>query len=457
MYAIVDIETTGGHASASSITEVAIILHDGKNIEGKYHTLVNPQVNIPRYITAITGITTEMLADAPLFEQVADKIFNLLQDRVFVAHNVNFDYSFLKHHLGSNGYDLDTRKLCTVRLSRKIYKGLQSYSLGNLCRDLDISIEDRHRAMGDANATAVLFEKLCRDDNEGLIPKMLKSGSREAYLPLHLNASDINNLPHSPGVYYFHDQKDKVIYVGKAVDLRKRVTSHFSNNAPSRRKQELIRNVHKITFKECGSEFISLLYESVEIKRLWPKYNYSQKKWEFNFGLFAYEDQRGIMRLGIERKRKNFQPLYTFSLLTEGHTLLRKMMREFELCPKHCFLQTGNEKCTGMEEHFCRGICEGKEDVQTYNIRVNQALSKLQNDLTTLAIMEQGRNENEKSVVLMENGVFYGLGFIEKEVNILERERLKEYLTPYPENEMIRSLILRHAEKHPEKIKVYTN
>jgi DNA polymerase III subunit epsilon len=456
MYAIVDIETTGGHASASSITEVAIILHDGKKVEGRYHTLVNPQVYIPRYITAITGITTEMLEDAPLFDQVADKIFNLLQGRVFVAHNVNFDYSFLKHHLGSNGYELDTKKLCTVRLSRKIYKGLQSYSLGNLCRDLDISIEDRHRAMGDANATAILFEKLCRDDKDALISKMLKSGSREAYLPLHLNASDINNLPHSPGVYYFHDQKDKVIYVGKAVDLRKRVTSHFSNNAPSRRKQELIRNVHKITFRECGSEFISLLYESVEIKRLWPKYNYSQKKWEFNFGLFAYEDQRGIIRLGIERKRKNFQPLYTFSLLTEGHGLLRKMMREFELCPKHCFLQTSNERCTGIEENYCRGICEGNEDVQSYNLRVNQALLKLKNDLPNLAIMEEGRNENEKSVVLMEQGVFYGLGFIEKEVNISEREKLKEYLTPYPENEMIRSLILRHAEKHPEKIKVYT-
>ena len=456
MFAIVDIETTGGHASAGSITEIAIILHDGKQVEGRYHTLVNPQVRIPHYITAITGITSEMLADAPLFEQVADKVFNLLQGRVFVAHNVNFDYSFLKHQFASHGFVLETKKLCTVRLSRKIYKGLQSYSLGNLCRDLDINIQNRHRAMGDANATAILFEKLCCNDKEGIIGKMLKSGSREAYLPLHLNVSDINNLPHSSGVYYFHDQKDKVIYVGKAVDLKKRVTSHFSNNAPSKRKQELIRNLHKITYQECGSEFLSLLYESVEIKRLWPRYNYSQKKWEFNFVLFAYEDQRGILRLGIERKRKSVQALYTFSLLTEGHSLLRKMMREFELCPKHCFLQTGNEKCAGIEEHYCKGICEGREDVQSYNLRVNKALLKLRNELPNMAILEDGRNENEKSVVLMEQGVFYGLGFIEKGIDISEREKLKEYLTPYPENEMIRSLILRHAEKNPEKIINYT-
>ena len=209
-----------------------------------------------------------------------------------------------------------------------------------------------------------------------------------------------------------------------------------------RKKQELIRNVHKITYQECGSEFMALLYESVEIKRLWPQFNYSQKKWEFNFGLYAYEDQRGILRLGIERKRKNFQPLYTFSLLTEGHSLLRRMIREFELCPKHCFLQTGNGKCTGVEEQYCRGICEGKEDVATYNQRVKEALRKLKNDLPNIAIMEEGRNENETSVVLMEQGVFYGMGYIEKGLNIPEREKLKEYLTPYPENEMIRSLII---------------
>ena len=453
MYAIVDIETTGGHASANSITEVAVILHDGKNIEGRFHSLVNPGVRIPQHITAITGITTEMLVGAPVFEQLADKIFNLLQGRIFVAHNVNFDYSFLKHQLAAIGYELNTRKLCTVRLSRKIFSGLQSYSLGNLCRDLDISIEQRHRAMGDATATATLFEKLCRHDEEGIIPKMLKAGSREAYLPLHLNASDISRLPHTPGVYYFHDQKDKVIYVGKAIDLRKRVTSHFSNNAPSKRKQELIRNVHRISYHECGSEFYSLLYESVEIKRLWPKYNYSQKKWEFNFGLYAYEDQRGILRLGIERKRKNFQPLYTFSLLTEGHSLLRKMIREFELCPKYCFLQTDNGKCTGMEEHYCRGICEGKESVETYNERVKEALHKLKNDLPNIAILEKGRNENETSVVLMEKGVFYGMGFIDKGLEVSEREKLKEYLTPYPENEMIRSMIIRQAEKYPHKVR----
>ena len=456
MYAIVDIETTGGHASASSITEVAIILHDGQKIEGRYHTLVNPQVFIPRYITAITGINNEMLEDAPLFESVADKIFNLLQERIFVAHNVNFDYSFLRYQLAACGLELNSRKLCTVRLSRKIFKGLQSYSLGNLCRDLNITIEQRHRAMGDAMATAMLFEKLCLFDSETIIQKMLKAGSREAYLPLNLNASDISNLPATPGVYYFHDQKEKVIYVGKALNIRKRVTSHFSNNAPSRRKQELIRNVHKITCQECGTEFIALLYESVEIKRLWPQYNYSQKKWEFNFGLFAYEDQRGILRLGIERKRKNGRPLYTFTLLAEGHSLLRKLIREFELCPKHCFLQTGNDPCIGVQENYCKGICEGKEDVADYNLRVNEALRKLKSDLPSFALIEDGRNEKEYTAVLLEEGVFYGMGFVDKDIEISEKELLKQQLTPYPGNELIRSMIFRQAERYPEKIRRFS-
>jgi DNA polymerase-3 subunit epsilon len=185
MYAIVDIETTGGYASANGITEVAIVLHNGKEVEGKYQTLVNPLQLIPRYITALTGITNEMVADAPSFQEVAQNVFRLLEDRVFVAHNVNFDYSFIKHHLSQVGYELEARKLCTVRLGRKVFPGLPSYSLGNLCRSLSISIENRHRAMGDAAATTALFERILLADSDGQLEKMLKRGSRETYLPMN--------------------------------------------------------------------------------------------------------------------------------------------------------------------------------------------------------------------------------------------------------------------------------
>lgn len=173
MYAIVDIETTGGYAAANGITEICIVLSDGQSVTGKYSTLVNPGQPIPPYISAMTGITNQMVATAPGFGEVAEHIFNLLQDRIFIAHNVSFDYSFIKSHLQEAGFELNTPKLCTVRLSRKIVPGLPSYSLGNLSRSLGVTIRDRHRATGDAEATTEIFHLLVTRDTEKHIQKSL--------------------------------------------------------------------------------------------------------------------------------------------------------------------------------------------------------------------------------------------------------------------------------------------
>ncbi|RZK89782.1 MAG: DNA polymerase III subunit epsilon, partial [Pedobacter sp.] len=244
LYAVVDIETTGGHASANGITEVAINIHDGNEITESYTTLINPGRAIPAYITALTGIDEEMLADAPAFEDVALQIYQLLHGKVFVAHNVNFDYSFLKHHLALAGYDLQCRKLCTVRMSRKIFPGKVSYSLGKLCNALQIPLQNRHRAAGDADATSILFNLLLEHDLEGTIPEMLKKTSKEQVLPPNLDKAAIIRLPNQPGVYYFKDSKGKIVYVGKAKDLKKRVTSHFTGNKPNRQRQDFLRTIH---------------------------------------------------------------------------------------------------------------------------------------------------------------------------------------------------------------------
>src|ERR1700743_77967 len=223
MYAIVDIETTGGHASANGITEIAICIHDGKEVVKRYSTLVNPHREIPIYIQALTGISNDMVENAPSFGQVAHEIYQLLNGQIFVAHNVNFDYSFVRYHLGEAGYELQSNKLCTVRLGRKILPGLPSYSLGKLCRHLGIDNESRHRAAGDANATAILFSLLLQNDNGNHIWEALQQRSREQVLPANLPKDDIDQLPYTPGVYYFHNEKGKVIYVGKARNIKKRV------------------------------------------------------------------------------------------------------------------------------------------------------------------------------------------------------------------------------------------
>ena len=454
MYAIVDIETTGGHASANGITEVAICLHDGKKVTQRYTTLVNPKMDIPVYIRALTGISNEMVQDAPPFEDVAADIYHLLHGKIFVAHNVNFDFSFIRHHLSTAGYDLQSNKLCTVRLGRKILPGLPSYSLGKLCHYLGIDNESRHRAAGDAEATATLFSLLLQSDTGNHIADALKQRSKEQVLPPNLPKEDVTNLPYTPGVYYFHNEKGKVIYVGKARNIKKRVTSHFSGNNAGYQRQEFLRNIHHISFQDCGTELIAFVLEAIEIKRLWPQYNRSLKRFEHAYGLFAFEDQRGYLRLAVDKRRKMTAPLYTCNSVLDGRNLLTRLIDEFELCPKLCFIQTNHGPCSGVNGPIC--ACEGIENPDIYNQKVQWAIDKLKDTLPTFAVRDEGRSLDEHSCILVEKGQFYGMGYISHYFDAENLEQLKNYLTPYPGNDYIRNMVSNYAIKYPERTMVFS-
>ncbi|WP_295795003.1 exonuclease domain-containing protein [Mucilaginibacter sp.] len=453
MYAIVDIETTGGHASANGITEIAICIHNGKKVIERYSTLVNPRREIPIYISALTGITNDMVQNAPPFEDVAHDIYHLLNNKTFVAHNVNFDYSFVRYHLAAAGYELQCNKLCTVRLGRKIMPGLPSYSLGKLCRHLGIENESRHRAAGDAEATSILFSMLLAKDNGNHIPLALKQNSKEQVLPANLPKKDVEALPPSPGVYYFHDQKGKVIYVGKAKNLKKRVCSHFTGNNPGVQRQEFLRNIHNITFQTCGTELVAFVLEAVEIKRLWPKYNRSLKRFEHAYSLYAFEDQRGYLRLAVDKHRKMTGAIYSCNTLFEGRSILMQLIDTFKLCPKLCFIQNNTSGCAGVNVGSC--ACEGHESVDDYNQRVNLAIDELNKALPTFAIRDAGRNDEEHSCLLIEKGKFYGMGYISHYFNADSLDQLKNHLTPYPGNDYIRNMVDNYAVKFPDRKMVF--
>lgn len=440
IYAIVDIETTGSYAAANGITEIAIFVHDGTRIIEHYETLVNPMQVIPYHIQQLTGITNEMVADAPVFEEVAEEIYELLKDKIFIAHNVNFDYSFLKHQLQYCGFALDVRKLCTVRLSRKVYPNLPSYSLGNICRSLEIPVYNRHRAAGDAWATVLLLEKILSNGCLEHIHQFLKKSSKEQYLPLNLPKEHIEQLPRKPGVYYFRDQKGKVIYVGKAKNLRSRVASHFTHNGAGIKKQEFVRNVHHISYQLCGTELMAAVLEEMEIKRLWPKYNTSRKRIDFQFALYVFEDQKGYARLAIDRKRKHLRPVHTFGLLQDGQRLLRMMIEQYRLSPRLCFMDFIAGE-TGEPE---------PEEPDVYNKRVEEALATLYNQLPSFALLGEGVEEGQRSCLLIERGRFFGMGYIPEQMIIKEMARLKKILTPYHDNDFVRDMIFRHAESFPQ-------
>ncbi len=436
MYAIVDIETTGSHAQSNGITEIGIVLHNGKEIEGRFETLINPGYKIPRFVAALTGIQDYMVAGAPPFSEVADKIYNLLKGRIFIAHNVNFDYSFIRHHFQEAGYEYNARKLCTVRLSRTAFPGLRKYGLDALCHQLNIMNEGRHRAGGDAEATAILFSMILNAGGEKLVKEYLKKEGREQILPPNLPKEHILRLPYTPGVYYFHDAHGKVIYVGKAKNIKQRVVSHFTGADIGSKRQQFLKHIHAVSFKETPTEFTAYLLESIEIKRLWPQYNYSQKKFEWQYSIYLYEDMRSYLRLAMDKKRKNLHPLISFSLKAEGYRILWKLVKDFNLDAGLCYLDTTMPPPT--------------EDALLYNVRVQEAVKWLQGQKETYLIKEE--ESDATSCVLVEEGRFYGMGLINNHADICTLEQLKEYLTPYPENEMIRSMISSFVHKYPHKV-----
>ncbi|RYY99989.1 MAG: DNA polymerase III subunit epsilon [Chitinophagaceae bacterium] len=455
-YAIVDIETTGGYAAANGITEISIHVYDGESVIEKYESLVNPGMAIPRYIQGFTGINDAMVKDAPFFEEIAAEVFAMLEGRVFVAHNVNFDFSFVKSQLAHCGFTLTGKKLCTVRLARQLFPGYPSYSLGNLCHSLGIDIENRHRAGGDAAATVILFQKLLAADAKGAITASLKKTSKEQTLPPHVPKDDFAQLPSCPGVYYFHDNKGKVVYVGKAKNIKSRVNSHFSNNSDSRQKQNFLRSAYRITFQSTATELMAAILESTEIRRLWPAFNQAQKKAEELFGIFMYEDRAGYLRLAIEKKRRNNHPVYTFHYKVEGHGLLRRLMKEYQLCPKLCFMQTDNDACQGIAEDHCHGACERKEEPAPYNARVQEALSALSRK-PSYVLLDHGMNEDERSCILVLKGAFYGMGYLPHDVPAGDAEALQDYLQPYKENITIQSLLSSYIAQNPHQVLVLSD
>jgi DNA polymerase III subunit epsilon len=454
-YAIVDIETTGSYAAANGITEISIHVFDGNKVVEKYETLINPYQPIPSYIQAMTGITDRMVADAPGFEAVAEKIYSILHDKVFVAHNVNFDYSFIKAQLAACGFTLNSKKLCTVRLSRKIFPGFASYSLGNLCHSLGIKIHDRHRAGGDTAATVCVFTLLLENDKESFIQKSLLRTSKEQVLPPNVPKEHFDKLPYSPGIYYFHNEKGKIIYVGKATNIRYRVNSHFSNNSESRQKQNFLRHTYAISFQECATELMACILESTEIKKRWPIFNHSQKRWEDTYGIFSYEDQNGFLRLAIEKNKSRLNPVHSFHYLVDGHAIIRKLVQKFHLCPRLCFMQRDQQSCEGIKEGYCYGACEHKETPAEYNKRVMEAITSLRSQ-PSFAIVEKGLNGDDQSCILVWEGKFYGMGYIPGDATITDPEQLKELVTPYKENLFIRNLVHGYAARFPAKVKFLT-
>ncbi len=436
------------------ITEIAAILHDGTQEIASFQTLINPERFIPNFITGLTGIDQDMVSGAPTFGDIAEKLFEFLTGHVFVAHNVNFDYSFIREAFRKVGITYDAPKLCTVRLSRKIFPGYRSYGLGRICEHLAIKIENRHRAMGDAAATAILFSMLYATNSEVILAGC-KRNNGETFLPPHISKEQYQKIPEATGVYYFHDNRGDVIYIGKAKNIRSRFKGHFSGS--SQEKLRLKTEIHDISWQLTGNEFLAYLIEVLEIRHHWPKYNRALKFKSQQWGLYLYEDGAGFLRFQIAKNQSGTRPIYEFDSHSEGWKFLMTHVESYELCPKLSGIQKAPKACHDYTINKCKGACFGQETPLTYNKKVNQFLGEIQQNKGAVLIREKGIYPQEDAALLFENGIFKGYGFFKKTDSISNQEEVLDRLTKVkhlPETRYIlRSFIPKINQKDIEVVR----
>jgi DNA polymerase III subunit epsilon len=411
MYAIVDIETTGGSSRIEKITEIAIFQHDGEKITGEFITLINPERNIPYFITSLTGITNEMVEYAPRFFEIAKTIIEFTEGRTLVAHNASFDYSFIRQEFKSLGYNFKRNVLDTVTLGRKLIPGHRSYSLGNICKHLDITITGRHRAAGDALATVKLFEILMGIDREaGGGASVLFRNTRLSKLNPNLDISKIDSIPDEPGIYYFYNEIGDLIYIGKSRNLQQRIRTHLSNNTTNRA-MEMRDLIADIDWEVTGSELIALLKESSEIKKNKPVYNRAQRRTGFQWGIFSFTDINGYINFNYGQIDGDDNPLAVFTSKERAKSMLSSLNERYNLCQKLTGLYETIGPCFHFHVGICSGACCGKEHSDLYNERARKAADEFLFTRRNFFIIDKGRENDERSAIKVVNGKFSGFGF----------------------------------------------
>lgn len=449
MYAILDIESSGGKFNEEGITEIAIYKFDGHQVVDKFISLINPERPIDQYVIKLTGINNKMLQTAPKFYEVAKRIIEITTDCIIVAHNAQFDYRILSTEFGRLGYDYKRQTLCTVELSQKLMPEQPSHSLGKLVRSLGIPIADRHRANGDALATVELFKLLLTKDlDKEIISKNIRNLEVEFNAKLH---NLVRDLPTKTGVYYLYNQANEIIYIGKSKNIKKRINQHFTAN--DKKAVRLQKEVERVTFEVTGMEMIALLLENEEIKRHQPKYNKALKKNIFTHALYPITDDQGYIHLKLMKADGRKKNIMTFTSRDSGKSFLRRISEIHGLCEKFTGIYTGKGSCFKYEIQECAGACLGKEDKETYNSRVRSIIEKFSFRNKNMLLIGYGREKSERSLVLIQDSEFKGFGFFKLNHQISKLEIIKSIITPMQHNKNAQHIIQSEMRRN-RKLKV---
>ena len=394
-----------------------------------------------------------MLRNAPKFYEVAKRIVEITQDRIIVAHNSSFDYRILRTEFDRLGYPFKRKTLCTVELSKQLIPNMQSYSLGKLSRSLGIAVGDRHRASGDALATVKLFKLLLgKDSKKSIIKTLIKTEQRPK---IASNLKDIlEDLPSDTGVYYIHDTKGEIIYIGKSNNIKKRVTQHFTGKDSKSKKIQVLAD--SVSYEKTGSELVALLKESAEIKSNTPQLNRALKKNSFSHALYVYKDESGYMNLKIDHANKQGFKITTFTNRQSGLIFLSKITEDHELCEKLTHITKSHTSCFNYGIEKCHGACIGQEPQSIYNTRIQNVIDHYSYENKNLMIVDRGRDVSERSVVVIENGELKGLGFFDLNYQILNKDVMLSLITPIENNKDHQHIVQTYVRKYKKRLKLIT-
>jgi DNA polymerase-3 subunit epsilon len=452
LYAILDIETTGGKYNEEGITEIAIYKFDGHKVVDQFISLINPERDIQPFVVNLTGINNNMLRNAPKFYEVAKRIVEITEDCILVAHNAQFDYRILTTEFSRLGFEFIRPSLCTVELAKDLIPGQESYSLGKLVRSLGIPVADRHRASGDALATVKLFQMLLdKDTTKKIILESIKLNPKYQLEPKHLDI--LKDLPSITGVYYIHKANGEIIYIGKSKNIKQRINQHFTSTNQKSKKMQA--QVSAVTYDATGSELVALLKESEEIKRLKPIFNRALRRTSYTHALYSFIDDNNYINLKIDLADGRKKPITTFSNKQSGKSFITKAVEDYRLCQKLTGLYKTKTSCFNFDIKACDGACIEKEPAETYNLRVEKLITKNSYSNKNMVIIDKGRDIDEHSAILIENGVFKGLGFFNLNYQINNIEVLESIITPMHNNRDTQHIIQSYLRRN-KRLKVIT-
>lgn len=384
--AFVDLETTGTHPRTDRILEVGVVLVEADGSVREWQSLIDPEVSVPPFIENFTGISNADVAGAPRFADIADELFVLLQDRVFVAHNARFDYGFLRHSFQRAGLKFHRQPLCTVKLSRRLYPAYSRHNLDALIGRHGLTVKDRHRALGDAQMTYQFVCTAYREHGETVVNSAISELIKRPALPPHLPAEQLDALPDGPGVYRFYDENCLLLYVGKSVNVRSRVLSHFSADHSNSKEMRLAQQVRHVDCTTTAGELGALLMENREIKEHLPTLNRRQRRVTTLQSFELAEDVNAdpalrIVAVAPEAFTTSGNRLYgLFRSKRIAENRLREIAAEHGLCPRKLGLEprgASGQPCFARQLRKCRGVCEGAEPPIKHHLRLVQALGSL--------------------------------------------------------------------------------